>query len=63
MKKFIVDLHIEYFGVVKETRHEIMAENLEEAESVGKELKSLFGAFRYIVSKEDILFDSLNLVD
>lgn len=36
-----------------------MAENLKEAESLGKELKSLFGAFRYIITEEVILFDSL----
>lgn len=60
MQKFIVDLHIEYMGVVRETRHEIIAENLEEAESIGKELKKLFGAFRYIILKEEILFDSLD---
>ncbi len=60
MKKFFVDLHIECVGVVTEFRHEIMAENLEEAESIGKGLKKLFGAFRYLILKEEILFDSLN---
>ena len=59
MQKFIVYLHIDYAGIVKETKHEIMTQNLEEAESVGKELKQLFGAFRYIITKEEILFDSL----
>lgn len=59
MKKFIVYLHIEYDGIVRETRHEIVANSIGDAEKIGKELKKFFGAFRYVVIEETLLFDSM----